>query len=79
MTRLLLIWLFFPGILSAQKIDHLVSFRDINSDSYFRFNYDNDFFAATDKDYTQGYNFELVAPIFKKKSAKRSAFGPQRN
>ena len=50
----------------AQKIDHLVSFRDLNSASYFRINYDNDFFSATDKDYTQGYNFELVAPVLKK-------------
>jgi len=51
---------------SAQKIDHLVSFRSIENDKYFRFNYDNDFFAATDENYTQGYNFEFVAPVFGK-------------
>ncbi len=49
----------------GQKIDNVVSFRDIKSDNYFRFNYDNDFFAATDKNYTQGYSLELVAPFFK--------------
>ncbi|MBO0589874.1 lipid A deacylase LpxR family protein [Cellulophaga sp. E16_2] len=49
---------------SAQKIDNLVSFRDIESRNYFRFNYDNDFFASSDKNYTQGYSFELVAPFF---------------
>ncbi len=63
--RLYLI-LLFPSFLFSQKIDHLVSFRDINSTSYFRFNYENDYFAATDENYTQGYNFELVLPIFER-------------
>ena len=44
----------------------MASFRDIKSNHYFRFNYDNDYFASTDKNYTQGYNFELVAPFLKK-------------
>jgi hypothetical protein len=46
----------------AQKIDQSVGFRTIESDNYFRFHYDNDYFAATDENYTQGYNFELVLP-----------------
>ncbi|MDG5492418.1 lipid A deacylase LpxR family protein [Psychroserpens sp. SPM9] len=50
---------------TAQKIDHLVSFRTIDSDNYFRFNYDNDYFAASDENYTQGYNLEFVSPFFK--------------
>jgi hypothetical protein len=50
----------------AQKIDNTIAFRDIKSDSYFRFNYENDYFGSTDKNYTQGYNLELVLPIFKK-------------
>tara|TARA_R110000868_G_scaffold77551_7_gene221901 strand:+ start:580 stop:783 length:204 start_codon:yes stop_codon:yes gene_type:complete len=49
---------------TAQKIDNLVSFRDIKSTNYFRFNYDNDYFAASDKNYTQGYSFVLVSPFF---------------
>ncbi len=44
----------------------MASFRDIKSTNYFRFNYDNDYFASTDKNYTQGYNFELVAPFLEK-------------
>ena len=44
----------------AQKIDNSVAFRNIESESYFRYHYDNDYFAATDENYTQGYNFELV-------------------
>ncbi|WP_373519919.1 lipid A deacylase LpxR family protein [Pricia sp.] len=65
MKQFLFLFLFIPSLAVAQKIDHLASFRDLNGDSYFRFNYDNDFFAATDKDYTQGYNLELVAPVLK--------------
>jgi hypothetical protein len=44
----------------------MASFRDMGSDSYFRFNYDNDYFAATDRNYTQGYSFELALPALKK-------------
>ncbi|MEZ4803691.1 MAG: lipid A deacylase LpxR family protein [Gelidibacter sp.] len=62
----LFLFLFFPSILFAQKIDHLVSYRHISSERYFRFNYENDYFAATDENYTQGYNFELALPVFEK-------------
>ncbi len=50
----------------SQKIDHLVSFRAIDKDSYFKFHYDNDYFAASDENYTQGYSFEFADPVFKK-------------
>ena len=33
-----------PVLSFAQKIDNTVSFRDINSEKYFRLHYDNDFF-----------------------------------
>lgn len=62
----IIILLFFVPNLNGQKIDNTVSFRDIKSTNYFRFNYDNDYFTSTDKDYTQGYNFELVSPCFRK-------------
>ena len=58
----LLFFLFIPSIFMAQKIDNMASFRDIKSTNYFRFHYDNDYFTSTDKEYTQGYNFELVSP-----------------
>jgi hypothetical protein len=51
-----------PFCLIAQKIDNTASFRDVKTERYFRFNYDNDYFASRDQDYTQGYNFELVSP-----------------
>lgn len=63
---LLFIALFISNSFYSQKIDNLSSFRDVENDSYFRFNYDNDFFSSSDKNYTQGYSFELVLPVFKK-------------
>lgn len=57
--------LLFANVLFAQKIDNTVSFRDIKSDGYFRFLYDNDYFTASDLYYTQGYTFELVKPWLK--------------
>lgn len=62
---IILMCLSCPNI-NAQKIDHLASFRDIKSDTFFRFTYDNDYFAATDRNYTQGYSFEFVGSYFKK-------------
>lgn len=50
----------------AQKIDNMASYREIKGDRYFRVNYDNDYFATTDENYTQGYSFELVAPFLLK-------------
>jgi len=73
----LLLLLLLPGIASAQKIDNLVSFRDMNSDRYFRFTYENDYFAAADENYTQGYNIELVLPVFQKNPVNYVFFKPK--
>ena len=66
MTRsiiLIIIICSFCNSAFAQKIDHLSSYSDIQHTNYFRFNYDNDLFAGTDQNYTQGFSFELVAPF----------------
>ena len=63
--------------MSAQKIDHLVSFRDIESNNYFRFHYDNDYFAASDENYTQGYNLEFVSTWFDKNPIKKLLLKPK--
>ncbi|WP_283642263.1 lipid A deacylase LpxR family protein [Croceibacter atlanticus] len=63
---IILVVLFISNSLSSQKIDNLSSFRDVENDHYFRFNYDNDFFSSSDKNYTQGYSFELVLPVLEK-------------
>ena len=61
-NSLLLLIIFIPYLFWGQKIDNMASFRDIKSSNYFRFHYDNDYFTSQDRDYTQGYNFELVSP-----------------
>ncbi len=60
------LFILLPSLLLAQKIDNTAAFRAINSERYFRFHYDNDYFSATDENYTQGYNLELVAPFLSK-------------
>jgi hypothetical protein len=65
-NNLLLVCLLFLVTVNAQRIDNTVSYRDMGSDSYFRFHYDNDFFTAEDLYYTQGYTFELVKPWLEK-------------
>lgn len=51
---------------SAQQIDNALSYKNISSEKYFRLNYENDFFSATDEYYTQGIHVELVSPSIKK-------------
>ncbi|WP_299248366.1 lipid A deacylase LpxR family protein [uncultured Lacinutrix sp.] len=67
----------FISISHAQKIDNMVSYRNINSNSYFRFNYENDYFAATDENYTQGYNLELVLESLEKNPINKLFFNPK--
>lgn len=54
--------------MQAQEINNLLKNRQMGSDTsaYFRLNYDNDYFSASDFYYTQGILAELVIPAFKK-------------
>ncbi|WP_298330014.1 lipid A deacylase LpxR family protein [uncultured Dokdonia sp.] len=61
----------------SQKIDNTTSYRAINANHYFRFSYDNDYFAATDENYTQGYSFELVAPSLAKNPVNKLFYIPE--
>lgn len=65
-TTCQLLFLLFTSLSFAQKIENTASFRDVKSDNYFRFHYDNDYFTATDQFYTQGYAFELTSPRLEK-------------
>ncbi|QCX00783.1 lipid A deacylase LpxR family protein [Aggregatimonas sangjinii] len=69
--------LMLPTSILCQKIDHMVSFRDMQSERYFRFNYDNDFFAAADRNYTQGYALEFVLPVLQKNPVNFLFFKPK--
>jgi lipid A 3-O-deacylase len=57
-----LVMMFALCTLWAQAIDNTPCYKNINADSYFRINYENDFFCFVDKYYTQGITLELVAP-----------------
>jgi lipid A 3-O-deacylase len=59
---LLILLLPFQNVLKAQVIDNISTIKNINSTAYFRFNYDNDYFTATDEYYTQGILLELIHP-----------------
>lgn len=58
--------LLLSSLLSAAQPADSLSKNSTSKDSYFRFNYDNDFFSATDIYYTQGTYFELITPWIKK-------------
>jgi len=60
------LWCFAPVVGLAQRIDNTAAYRQINSPKYARFHYDNDFFAARDLYYTQGYSFEVVHEVLRK-------------
>jgi lipid A 3-O-deacylase len=66
MTRRLVFFItigfFYAVSVRAQAMDNTLSYRNIPSDKYFRINYENDFFAAFDRDYTQGILIEKVHP-----------------
>jgi len=53
---------FHVGTAWSQAMDNSTSFRNITGNKYFRINYENDFFAASDRDYTQGILIEKVHP-----------------
>ena len=46
----------------AQVIDNTSTFKNISRRSYFRFQYDNDYFTKADRYYSQGISFEYVHP-----------------
>ena len=69
--------LFLGSLVSAQVIDNLASFKNNNSDKYFRLHYDNDYFTATDEYYTQGISLEWVHPALKKNPLNKLLIQPR--
>jgi lipid A 3-O-deacylase len=64
---------------NAQAIDNTLSYRNIPGDKYFRINYENDFFAASDRDYTQGILIEKVSPVFKNFPGMKIPWHPEKS
>ncbi len=74
---LLIIFLNSTNFLLAQVIDNTSSFRNVSSDRYFRFHYDNDFFTKTDYYYSQGITLEYANPRLKKIPVYKLFFQPR--
>jgi len=53
---------FAPLVTFSQAIDNTASFREMPGEQNIRFHYDNDFFTATDRYYSQGIGIELIHP-----------------
>lgn len=64
----------YASAASAQRIENESVTRDIHSNHYFRFYYENDFIALTDYYYTSGMNIELVKPSFTKNPLNKLFF-----
>ena len=63
----------------AQVIDNTASFKNNESDKYFRFHYDNDYFTATDQYYTQGIALEFVHPALKHNPLNKLLLKPKQS
>jgi lipid A 3-O-deacylase len=61
---------------NGQAIDYSPAYRAMNAEKSFRFSYENDFFSASDRDYTQGIYMELISPAFKKNPLSRLLWQP---
>jgi len=58
----------------AQRIENESVLRNIHSDHYFRFYYENDFIGIIDYYYTSGMNIELVKPSLQKNPLNKLFF-----
>ena len=76
---ILIFCLFIPILSEAQAMDNTVSYRDIPANKYFRVNYENDFFTASDRDYTQGILIEKVNPEIKRFPFMRLLWHPAKS
>lgn len=66
LIKIILFFLFLPTFVGAQSDTTSVKTRPLQPESYFRVNYENDFFFVTDRYYTQGISLELIMPFIKK-------------
>ncbi|MEO7522710.1 MAG: lipid A deacylase LpxR family protein [Ferruginibacter sp.] len=63
---LVIMFFTYPADILAQVIDNTSTFKTLPAKSYFRFQYDNDYFTKADEYYSQGISFEFVHPGLKK-------------
>lgn len=68
-----------PALLLAQAVTNAPAYKNLPVDGYFRACYENDFFSATDRYYTQGVDLELVHPEFRKLITNKLFINPHFN
>jgi lipid A 3-O-deacylase len=68
--------LLYASTLTAQAVATAGVERDPGGDSFWRLAYDNDFFAATDRYFTQGVVFEVGAPWVRRIPLRRALIAP---
>jgi Uncharacterized protein conserved in bacteria len=73
-----LLMMVLPFVSIAQAVDNTMAYKNIPADGYFRLNYENDYFTARDRYYTQGVVAEVVHPVFSR-SFLRYAFPGLKN
>ena len=64
--KIILLFSVFSTSLVGQSDTTTIITKPLKTERYFRFNYDNDFFSATDRYYTQGIYLQLIMPFIKK-------------
>lgn len=74
--RTLITVLTLPATLAAQAISTVGLERAMPADAYWRFVYENDFFGATDRYYTQGVQVEVVHPRLRLPGISRLLLAP---
>jgi len=63
--------------MQAQAISTVGIERAVHTDAYWRFTYENDFFGATDRYYTQGVHLEVVHPRLRLPGVARLLIAPK--
>ncbi len=76
-VALLIATLVVPHVCAGQAISTTGTERDTRRQSYWRLSYDNDFFTATDKYFTQGIALEIVSPRLRALPARRVLIAPR--
>jgi hypothetical protein len=66
----------FPTAVTAQAISTIGLERSVDAETYWRITYENDFFGATDRYYTQGVHLEFVHPRLRLPVVSRLLFAP---
>ncbi len=69
--KIILFFSVFSTSLVGQTDTTTIKAKPFQSESYFRLTYENDFFVATDRYYTQGISLELIMPFIKKSPLSR--------